>query len=75
MERVQQEILGTTEKGFRIAYYLAKNNCPNTDHHALIDLQRVNGLKMGRVLHSNVTCTDIVHSILKEVKQALMAKL
>ncbi|KAF3833309.1 hypothetical protein F7725_026974 [Dissostichus mawsoni] len=50
---------------FRTAYYIAKNNRPYSDHPGLIELQMINGVNIGRVLHSNVTCTDIVHFISK----------
>lgn len=73
--RAQQELLSTTEKVFRRAYYIAKCNRPFTDHPGLIDLQRINGLNMGRILHTNVLCTDIVHFIAEEMIKALMVSI
>lgn len=61
-----------TVKVFRTAYYVAKNDRPYTDHSDLIDLQVCNGISMGRVLHSNVTCTDIIDHISNEMKQTLI---
>jgi len=37
----------TTEKVFRTAYCIAKNQRPFSDHPKLIDLQIYNGLNMG----------------------------
>ena len=73
--KAQQELLFTTERVFRSAYHIAKRDRPYTDHPALIDLQRLNGLNMGRVLHSNVTCTDIVDFISLEMKHALIGSI
>lgn len=46
-----------TFRVFRIAYYVAKNDKPYTDHPDLIDLQKAKHASVGRVLHSNVVCT------------------
>jgi len=43
----------TTNKIFRTAYYIAKNQRPYTDLPKLVDLQSINGLQMGRVLQSD----------------------
>jgi hypothetical protein len=48
---------------FRTAYYIAINNRPYTDHPDLLDLQKLNGVNIGRVLHSNAVCADIVDHI------------
>lgn len=63
------EQLSTTEKVFRTAYYIAKSNRSFTDHPGLLDLQIISGLNMGRVLHSNVLCTDIVHFTAEDMKK------
>ena len=57
---------------FRTAYYIASNDRPFTDHSTLIDLQRLNGVDVGRVLHSNVICADIVGHIANEMKTKLV---
>lgn len=36
---------------FRTAYYIAKYNRPFDDHIKLIELQKLNGLKVGNTLH------------------------
>ena len=71
----QQEITSSTMSVFRTAYYIAKRNKPFTDHPKLIDLQKANGVNVGRVLHSNVTCAEIIQFISKEMKGALMASI
>ena len=56
---------------FRTAYYLAKKNRPFTDHSALIDLQKLNGIDAGRVLHRPTTCVDIIDHISQEMRKAV----
>ena len=51
---------------FRTAYYIAKEDRPYSDHPTLIELQEMNGVNSGRVLHSNVVCTDIIHRVSKK---------
>ena len=60
---------------FRTAYYVAKNDKPYTDHPDLIDLQKANGISVGRVLHSNVVCSDIIDHISTEMKHVLVKKM
>ena len=60
---------------FRTAYYVAKNDKPYTDHPDLIDLQKANGASVGRVLHSNVVCTDIIDHISLEMKRRVVAEM
>ena len=57
---------------FRTAYFLAKKNRPFTDHSALIDLQKLNGIDVGRVLHSPTTCVHIVDHISREMRKAVV---
>lgn len=71
----QTEILASTQRVFRTAYHIAKTNRPYTDHPKLIDLQVLNGVDMGRVLYSNVSCADIVYFISQEMRQALLASI
>ena len=56
---------------FRTAYYLAKQNRPFTDHSSLVDLQRLNGVNVGRVLHSRTTCVDIIDHISDKMRKEL----
>jgi hypothetical protein len=57
---------------FRTAYYGAKNDRPYSDHPALIELQELNGLNSGRVLHSNVICADIIDHISSEMRKNIV---
>jgi len=68
----QQSIdFASTCNVFRTAYYVAKNDRPYSDHSDLLDLQKLNGVKTGRVLHSNVVCADIIDHIAAEMKQSI----
>ena len=60
---------------FRTAYYIASNDRSFTDYPTLIDLQRLNGVGVGRVLHSNVICADIVSHIANEMKTKLVQQI
>ncbi|XP_078542378.1 E3 SUMO-protein ligase KIAA1586-like [Lissotriton helveticus] len=62
----------STCRVFDTAYYLAKKDRPFTDHPDLILLQAKNGSAMGRVLHSNVTATEIIKHIALEMQQRLV---
>jgi hypothetical protein len=63
VEHQESGYMETTSTVFRTAYYLAKQNRPFVDHPELLDLQRLNGVDVGRVLHSNVVCADIIDHI------------
>lgn len=65
----------TTERIFRSAYKQAKLNRPFYEFETEIDLQICNGLDMGRILHSNVACANIVHHISSEMKKGLVNQL
>ena len=62
----------TTCHIFNTAYYIAKRNRLFSGHIDLIKLQQVNGVDMGRGLHSNVVCTDIVDHICFETRCSLV---
>ncbi|KAG8319222.1 hypothetical protein J6590_096418 [Homalodisca vitripennis] len=50
---------GVTEKIFRTAYKVVKENQSFNDFETEIDLQELNGINMGRILHSNKACANI----------------
>jgi hypothetical protein len=60
---------------FRTAYYIAKNDRPYVDHSELIDLQLCNGVNVGRVLHSNVVCSDIIDHIASNMRHKLVTNI
>ena len=53
---------------FRTAYYIAKSNRPYTDHPDLVELQELIDVNLGRVLHRNVICSDIIDHISSVIK-------
>jgi len=55
----QADNLESTSVVFRTVYYVAKYDRPYVDNPHLLDLQHLNGVHIGKVLHSNVVCTDI----------------
>jgi len=57
---------------FRTAYYIAESNRPYTDHPDLVELQELNDVNFGRVLHSNVICSDIIDHISSEMRRAVI---
>ncbi|XP_006110332.2 E3 SUMO-protein ligase KIAA1586-like [Pelodiscus sinensis] len=67
--------LVTTARVFRTAYYIAKMNRPYTDHKSLIDLQKVNGVEMGRLLQSRTVCGDIIEHVSLEMKQRIVSRI
>lgn len=61
----------TTNKIFRTAYYIAKNQRPYTDLPKLVDLQSINDLQMGRVLQSDKSCSNIIEHISLEMRKKI----
>jgi Domain of unknown function (DUF4371) len=68
----QLEDFSATCNVFRTAYYIAQNDRPYLDYPELIDLQRLNGADVGRLLHSNVVCVDIVDHIASQMKSNII---
>ena len=64
-----------TEAVFRTAYNLAKQNRPFTDHENLIMLQKLNGAKLGQILHSRYSATAIVDHIANTMRKRLVNSL
>ncbi|CAM2102663.1 unnamed protein product [Caretta caretta] len=65
----------TTACVFRTAYYIVKTNRPLSDHKILIDLQQINGIEMGHLLHSRTVCVDIINHIATEMKKRIVNKI
>ena len=55
--------------------YIAKNDRPYLDHSGLIDLQLCNGVNVGRILHRNVVCADIIDHIVSNIRQKLVTNI
>ena len=68
-EEVNRVYYTTTERVFRTAYKIAKIQRPFVDLPVDVDLQVLNGLSMGKILHSDKTCHDIVIHIAQEMKK------
>ena len=75
MQKQHQQHHASTKVVFNTAYYTAKNNKPYTDHPSLLDLQKINGVSVGNVLHSNVTCAAICDFIAEEMRSRLVAEM
>ena len=65
----------TTARIFRTAYKEAKRHHPAHGFEHEIDCQELNGLDMGRILHSNVACVNIQKHISEEMKKKLFEKM
>jgi hypothetical protein len=65
----------TTIKVFRTAYYIAKKNRPFSDHEDLVELQHINGVNLGSILHSRHTATSIIHHVEHEMRKQLVLRL
>lgn len=60
-----------TQKIFRTAYLISKNQRPYTDMPKLVDLQVINGVDLGRILQTNVSCIQIIDHIAFEMRKKL----
>jgi hypothetical protein len=61
-----------TSKIFWTAYKVAKENQSFHKFEAEIDSQELNGIDMGRILHSANACTNIVNHISTEMRKTLV---
>jgi hypothetical protein len=64
-----------TAKILRTAYKVAKSNQSFNNFEMEIDLQELNGVDMGRILHSTNACINIINIISKEMKNILGRKI
>lgn len=60
---------------FRTAYYIAKYNRPFNDHNSLLQLQKLNGIKIGTTLHSRFSSTNIIDHISLKMKQKIVTNI
>uniref|UniRef100_H3A663 Uncharacterized protein n=1 Tax=Latimeria chalumnae TaxID=7897 RepID=H3A663_LATCH len=72
-EAISRVVDQASEAVFRTAYYLAKNNHPFSNHENLIELQELNGVNMGKILHS--VQQGIVNHIAKEMQKNMVKSL
>ena len=57
---------------FRTPYKVVKKNQAFYDFEAEIDVQELNGINMGRILHSTNACINIVNHIAVEMKSTVI---
>lgn len=69
----QAQQISTTANVFRTAYKEAKRHRPAYGFEHEIDCQQLNGVDMGRILHSNVACYNIQVHISSEMKKNTFA--
>ena len=69
------EHITKTEAVFRSVYYMAKSNRPFTDHEGLVELQKLNGVDMGFILHSRFSAVNIVRVIAEEMRKRIVEKI
>lgn len=65
----------TTIKVFRTAYYIAMQNGQFSDHDDLIKLQEINGVNLGKILHSRYSTTNIINHISNKMRKQLIARI
>lgn len=71
----QSEHYETTCRVFRTVYNQVKQMRPFTDLQSNIDVQKLNGLNMGRILHSNVTCAKIANHLADAMRSRLIQEI
>jgi len=71
--KIEKNEFDTTCRVFRTAYKIAKNGRPFVDLETDVDLQVLNGLDMGRTLHSNVSYSAITDHIADEMRVKVLS--
>jgi hypothetical protein len=69
VENMHEKHFSTTEKVFRTVYKIVKNQRPFVDLPHEVDLQVLNGISLGKILHSDKTCAAIASHIATEMKK------
>lgn len=72
LEQNDSKVYESTNSIFRTAYFLAKCNRPFDDHFKLLELQELNGIKIGSTLHSRHSSTNIIQHIAIKMKQKII---
>nr|XP_015816363.2 E3 SUMO-protein ligase KIAA1586 [Nothobranchius furzeri] len=72
IEDMQKADYNSTCNVFRTAYKTGKHVRPFTDMPVDVQLQVLNGVNMGRVLHSNNTCAHILDHIAAAMKEKIV---
>ena len=61
-----------TERCIRTAYHVAYEDRPYTDYEARVNLQCLNGLDIGRTLHSRCSCTEMIDTAKETMVESLI---
>ncbi|XP_031357901.1 E3 SUMO-protein ligase KIAA1586-like [Photinus pyralis] len=69
------DICESTNRVFTTVYNIIKKGRPFTDLTSDIDMQVLNGLKMGRILHSDHACADIANHIATEMRKRIVSQI
>ena len=64
-----------TEKCLRTAYFVGYHNRPFTDYPELATLQSANGIKLGSILHTRSSCTQVIKCIADAMRQKYVKQL
>uniref|UniRef100_A0A3B4THP3 HAT C-terminal dimerisation domain-containing protein n=1 Tax=Seriola dumerili TaxID=41447 RepID=A0A3B4THP3_SERDU len=75
MEAMTESYVKETEAVFRTAHHLAKKNRPFSDHESLIELQELNGVKMGSILYSCYSATQIIQHVASEMQSKMVSSI
>lgn len=71
----QKNLYDTTCRVFRTVYKQIKLNRPFSDFETEIELQRLNDVNMGRILHTNVSCANIATHIGSQMRKQVALKI
>ena len=75
LEKETDEYFKTTSRIFRTAYKNAKCESPFINFQQDVDLQKLNGLNMGRILQSPSICADITMHISTEMRKKICSSI
>jgi hypothetical protein len=75
INKMNKDRFESTERIFRTAYKVAQMNRPFTDLPVDAEVHELNGLDMGRVLHSKFSCTNITDHIAQEMRKKIVQHL
>ena len=73
--KISSHAKDVTVKVFRTVYFVAKMCRPFTDHEKLIELQTLNGVEMGLILHSRNTAREVITHIADQMRKRIVEEL
>jgi hypothetical protein len=75
IDKMNKDRFESSERIFHTAYKVVKMNRPFTDLPVDVEVQELNGLDMGRVLHSKFSCTNIIDHKAQEMRKKIVQHL